>query len=33
MAVVTYDEARLVYPGSEQPAVDDLDLEIGDGES
>ena len=32
MAAVTYDEARLVYPGSERPAVDDLDLEIGDGE-
>jgi multiple sugar transport system ATP-binding protein len=32
MATVTYDGTRLVYPGSDRPAVDDLDLEIGDGE-
>jgi len=32
MATVTYDDVRLVYPGTERPAVDDLDLEIGDGE-
>ncbi|MDQ1646057.1 MAG: multiple sugar transport system ATP-binding protein [Cryptosporangiaceae bacterium] len=32
MATVTYDKATRVYPGSTKPAVDALDLEIGDGE-
>ena len=32
MATVTYDHATRIYPGTDQPAVDGLDLEIGDGE-
>ena len=32
MASVTFESAQRVYPGSENPAVDRLDLEIGDGE-
>ena len=32
MATVTYDKASRVYPGSTKPAVDSLDLSIGDGE-
>ncbi len=32
MATVTYDQASRVYPGSDTPAVDKLDLEIADGE-
>ncbi len=32
MAGVTYDKATRIYPGTEKPAVDALDLEIGDGE-
>jgi multiple sugar transport system ATP-binding protein len=32
MATVTYDKASRIYPGSERPAVDSLDLEIEDGE-
>ncbi|GAA2361011.1 ABC transporter ATP-binding protein [Nonomuraea africana] len=32
MATVIYDEATRVYPGSERPAVDALDLDIKDGE-
>ena len=32
MATVTYDRAQRLYPGSTKPAVDDLTLEIGDGE-
>jgi multiple sugar transport system ATP-binding protein len=32
MATVTYDNASRFYPGSDTPAVDALDLEIGDGE-
>ncbi|MGH3646210.1 MAG: ABC transporter ATP-binding protein [Micromonosporaceae bacterium] len=32
MATVTYDNASLTYPGTSKPAVDSLDLEIGDGE-
>jgi multiple sugar transport system ATP-binding protein len=32
MATVTFDEATRVFPGSERPAVDKLDIEIGDGE-
>jgi multiple sugar transport system ATP-binding protein len=32
MAGVTYDKASRLYPGSDTPAVNQLDLEIGDGE-
>ncbi|MEV4618347.1 sn-glycerol-3-phosphate ABC transporter ATP-binding protein UgpC [Asanoa sp. NPDC049573] len=32
MATVTYTQATRIYPGTERPAVDHLDLEIGDGE-
>ena len=32
MAEVRYQQATRVYPGTESPAVDSLDLEIGDGE-
>ena len=32
MATVTFQHATRIYPGQEQPAVDALDLEIGDGE-
>jgi multiple sugar transport system ATP-binding protein len=32
MATVTFDQASRVYPGAERPAVDSLDLDIGDGE-
>ncbi|WP_422772123.1 ABC transporter ATP-binding protein [Plantactinospora sp. WMMC1484] len=32
MATVTYAKATRIYPGTERPAVDHLDLEIGDGE-
>src|SRR6478735_4741344 len=32
MATVTFDKATRVYPGSTKPAVDALDIEIGDGE-
>ena len=32
MASVTFDKATRVYPGSDKPAVDQLDLEIQDGE-
>jgi multiple sugar transport system ATP-binding protein len=32
MASVTYDHAQRLYPGSDKPAVDDLNLEIEDGE-
>jgi multiple sugar transport system ATP-binding protein len=32
MATVTYDKATRIYPGSEEPAVDQLDIEVGDGE-
>ncbi|MEE6281486.1 ABC transporter ATP-binding protein [Georgenia sunbinii] len=32
MASVTYDNATRVYPGTERPAVDALDLEVADGE-
>ncbi|MGP4110224.1 ABC transporter ATP-binding protein [Streptomyces sp. 4N509B] len=32
MATVTYDKATRVYPGSEVPAVDQLEIEIADGE-
>ncbi len=32
MASVTFDKATRIYPGTERPAVDSLDLEIADGE-
>ncbi len=32
MASVTYEHAERLYPGAEKPAVDDLNLEIRDGE-
>ena len=32
MATVTFQRATRTYPGTEAPAVDGLDLEIGDGE-
>lgn len=32
MATVTYSKASRVYPGQERPAVNELNLEIGDGE-
>src|SRR3954451_22742132 len=32
MAEVRYEQATRVYPGTHSPAVDSLDLEIGDGE-
>src|SRR5262245_863908 len=32
MATVKYSKATRIYPGTQRPAVDALDLEIGDGE-
>ncbi len=32
MATVTFDQATRIYPGSDTPAVDSLDIEIADGE-
>ncbi|WP_231558380.1 ABC transporter ATP-binding protein, partial [Modestobacter caceresii] len=32
MATVTYDRATRLYPGSDKPAVDQLELQIEDGE-
>jgi multiple sugar transport system ATP-binding protein len=32
MATVTYDKATRIYPATPRPAIDGLDLEIGDGE-
>jgi multiple sugar transport system ATP-binding protein len=32
MATVTFDQATRIFPGSERPAVDKLDIAIGDGE-
>ncbi|MGY2875857.1 multiple sugar transport system ATP-binding protein [Marmoricola sp. URHA0025 HA25] len=32
MTTVRFDKATRVFPGSERPAVDSLDLDIGDGE-
>ncbi len=32
MATVTFDQASRLYPGSDTPAVNELNLEIGDGE-
>ena len=31
MASVTFDNATRIYPGSDHPAVDKLNLEIADG--
>jgi multiple sugar transport system ATP-binding protein len=32
MATVTFDKATRIYPGSEKPAVDKLNIEVADGE-
>ncbi|WP_084079214.1 ABC transporter ATP-binding protein [Demequina sp. NBRC 110057] len=32
MATVTFDKASRIYPGTERPAVDSLELDIADGE-
>ena len=32
MASVTFDKASRIYPGTDIPAVDGLDLSIDDGE-
>ena len=32
MASVTFDKATRLYPGSTRPAVDQIDLEVADGE-
>jgi multiple sugar transport system ATP-binding protein len=32
MASVTFDKATRLYPGSTRPAVDQLDLQVADGE-
>lgn len=32
MASVTFDKATRLYPGGDKPAVDQLELEIQDGE-
>src|SRR5438045_5458425 len=32
MATVKYEKASRIYPGTSRPAVDSLDLDIGDGE-
>jgi hypothetical protein len=32
MATVGYEKATRVFPGTSRPAVDGLDLDIGDGE-
>ena len=32
MATITYDRATRLFPGSDVPAVDQLDLHIEDGE-
>ena len=32
MATVTFDQATRHYPGGDRPAVDALNLDIGDGE-
>jgi multiple sugar transport system ATP-binding protein len=32
MATITYEGATRIYPKTERPAVDDLDLEVADGE-
>lgn len=32
MATVSFDKATRIYPGSEKPAVDALEIDIEDGE-
>jgi multiple sugar transport system ATP-binding protein len=32
MATVTFDKATRTYPGGDKPAVDELEIEVGDGE-
>ena len=32
MASVTFDRATRMYPGADKPAVDELELDIEDGE-
>ncbi|MET9221337.1 ABC transporter ATP-binding protein [Streptomyces sp. NPDC088197] len=32
MATVTFDKATRIYPGGDKPAVDGLEIEVGDGE-
>ena len=32
MATVTFDNATRIYPGTERPAVDSLNIDISDGE-
>ena len=32
MATVTFDKATRIYPGTDRPAVDQLDIDIADGE-
>jgi len=32
MASVTFDKATRLYPGSTRPAVDEISLEVADGE-
>ncbi|MGN6442557.1 MAG: sugar ABC transporter ATP-binding protein, partial [Arthrobacter sp.] len=32
MATVTFDNATRLYPGTEKPAVDKLNIDIADGE-
>lgn len=32
MATVSFDKATRVYPGSTKPAVDQLELDVADGE-
>src|SRR4051794_40696917 len=32
MATVQFDKATRIYPGTEKPAVDGLEIEVGDGE-
>ena len=32
MATVTFDHATRIYPGNDRPSVDQLNLEIADGE-
>src|SRR5882672_931475 len=32
MATVSFDKATRIYPGTEKPAVDGLEIEVGDGE-
>lgn len=32
MATVTFDHATRIYPGNDRPSVDELNLEIADGE-